>query len=91
MSEQRMYPGMSPDEKTTFAPYSAFDIPADLRELSGRYDVEAMALRCRNFRYAEEWLMMMLGGWVATIPEPTAGVLQITALLSLACLRRRLN
>lgn len=69
MSEQRMYPGMSPEEKTTFAPYSAFDIPADLRELSGRYDVEAMALRCRNFRYAEEWLMMMLGGWVATIPE----------------------
>lgn len=69
MSEQRMYPGMSPDEKTTFKPYSAFDIPADLRELSGRYDVEAMALRCRNFRYAEEWLMMMLGGWVATIPE----------------------
>ncbi len=69
MSEQRMYPGMSPDEKTTFAPYSAFDIPADLRELSGRYDVEAMARRCRNFRYAEEWLMMMLGGWVATTPE----------------------
>ena len=26
MSE-RMYPGMSPDERTTFAPYSAFDIP----------------------------------------------------------------
>jgi hypothetical protein len=64
-----MYPGMSPEEKTTFAPYSAFDIPADLRELSGRYDVEAMARRCRNFRYAEEWMMMMLGGWVATIPE----------------------
>ena len=60
---------MSPDERTTFAPYSAFDIPADLRELSGRYDVEAMARRCRNFRYAEEWMMMMLGGWVATIPE----------------------
>jgi hypothetical protein len=60
---------MSPDEKTSFAPYSAFDIPADLRELSGRYDVEAMALRVRNFRYAEEWLMMMLGGWIATIPE----------------------
>jgi hypothetical protein len=69
MSEPRMYPGMSPDEKTIFAPYSAFDIPADLRELSGRYDVEAMARRCRNFRYAEEWLMMMLGGWVATVPE----------------------
>jgi hypothetical protein len=69
MSEQRMYPGMSPDEKTTFTPYSAFDIPADLRELSGRYDVEAMARRVRNFRYSEEWLMMMLGGWVATIPE----------------------
>ncbi|MBC8186925.1 MAG: hypothetical protein H8E78_01785 [Proteobacteria bacterium] len=69
MSEQRMYPGMSPEEKTTFAPYSAFDIPADLRELTGRYDVEAMARRCRNFRYAEEWMMMVLGGWVATIPE----------------------
>ncbi len=69
MSEQRMYPGMSPEEKTTFAPYSAFNIPADLRELTGRYDVEAMARRVRNFRYAEEWLMMMLGGWVATIPE----------------------
>ena len=69
MSEPRMYPGMSREEKTSFAPYSAFDIPADLRELSGRYDVEAMARRCRNFRYAEEWLMMMLGGWVATIPE----------------------
>lgn len=69
MSEQRMYPGMSPDEKTSFAPYSAFDIPADLRELTGRYDVEAMARRCRNFRYAEEWMMMTLGGWIATIPE----------------------
>jgi hypothetical protein len=69
MSEQRMYPGMTPEEKTTFAPYSAFDIPADLRELTGRYDVEAMARRCRNFRYAEEWTMMTLGGWIATIPE----------------------
>jgi hypothetical protein len=64
-----MYPGMSPEEKTTFTPYSAFDIPADLRQLTGRYDVESMARRCRNFRYAEEWMMMMLGGWVATIPE----------------------
>ncbi len=68
MSE-RMYPGMSPDEKTTFAPYSAFDIPADLRELHGRYDVEATARRVRNFRYAEEWLMLTMGGWIATIPE----------------------
>ena len=66
---QRMYPGMSPEEKTSFAPYSAFDIPADLRELHGRYDVEATARRVRNFRYAEEWMMMMLGGWIATIPE----------------------
>ena len=68
MSE-RMYPGLSADERTVFAPYSAFDVPADLRELHGRYDVEATARRVRNFRYAEEWLMMMLGGWVATIPE----------------------
>jgi hypothetical protein len=56
-------------ERTTFAPYSAFEIPADLRELHGRWDVEATARRVRNFRYAEEWMMMILGGWVATIPE----------------------
>ncbi len=68
MSE-RMYPGMRAEERTGFAPYSAFDIPADLRQLHGRYDVEATALRVRNFRYAEEWIMMMMGGWVATIPE----------------------
>jgi hypothetical protein len=59
----------SRDERTTFAPYSAFDIPADLRELHGRYDVEATARRVRNFRYAEEWTMMILAGWVATVPE----------------------
>jgi hypothetical protein len=69
MSEQRMYPGTGPDERTTFAPYSAFEIPADLRELHGRYDVEATARRLRNFRYAEEWVMMAMGGWLATIPE----------------------
>jgi hypothetical protein len=69
MSEPRLYPGTGPDERTTFAPYSAFDIPADLRELHGRYDVEATARRVRNFRYAEEWMMMIMGGWVATIPE----------------------
>ena len=44
-SEQRMYPGTSPDERTTFAPYSAFEIPADLRQLYGRYDVESTARR----------------------------------------------
>ncbi len=69
MSDQRMYPGIGPDERTTFAPYSAFDVPADLRELHGRYDVEATARRVRNFRYAEEWMMMNFGGWMATIPE----------------------
>jgi hypothetical protein len=69
VSETRLYPGTGPDERTTFAPYSAFDIPADLRELYGRYDVEATARRVRNFRYAEEWLMMIMAGWVATIPE----------------------
>jgi hypothetical protein len=60
---------MGPEEHTAFAPYSAFEIPADLRELHGRYDVEATARRIRNFRYAEEWIMMILGGWIATIPE----------------------
>lgn len=70
MSETvRMYPGMRPEERTTFAPYSAFDIPADLRELHGRYDVEATARRVRNFRFAEEWAMLMMGGWLATVPE----------------------
>ena len=69
MAEPRMYPGTGTDERTTFAPYSAFDIPADLRELHGRFDVEAVARRVRNFRYAEEWIMMMLGGWIATVPE----------------------
>ncbi len=68
MSE-RMYPGFGPDERTTFAPYGAFDVPADLRELHGRWDVEATARRVRNFRYAEEWMMQTLGGWLATIPE----------------------
>jgi hypothetical protein len=70
MSEQqRMYPGLGPDERTTFAPYSAFDIPADLRELYGRYDVESTARRVRNFRYAEEQVMLLMGGWLATVPE----------------------
>jgi len=69
MSEPRMYPGLGPTERTSFEPYSAFDIPADLRELHGRYDVEATARRFRNFRYAEEWMMMGFGGWMATVPE----------------------
>ena len=69
MSDTRLYPGTGRDERTSFAPYSAFDIPADLRELHGRYDVESMARRVRNFRYAEEWMMMTMAGWVATIPE----------------------
>jgi hypothetical protein len=69
MSEPRLHPGTGRDERTTFEPYSAFDIPADLRQLHGRYDVESIARRVRNFRYAEEWMMMILGGWVATIPE----------------------
>ena len=69
MSEERMYPGTGRDERTTFAPYGAFEIPADLRELHGRYDVEAVARRVRNFRYAEEWMMMAMGGWLATVPE----------------------
>ena len=64
-----MYPGMGPDERTPFTPYSAFEVPADLRALHGRYDVEATARRVRNFRYAEEWMMMIMGGWIATVPE----------------------
>lgn len=66
---ERKQPGATSDDRTIFKPYSAFEIPADLRELHGRYDVESMARRVRNFRYAEEWTMMMLGGWLATVPE----------------------
>ncbi|MEE8508457.1 MAG: hypothetical protein V3T07_05275 [Myxococcota bacterium] len=69
MSDARQYPGMGQDERTSFAPYGAFEVPADLRELHGRWDVESTARRIRNFRYAEEWTMLMLGGWLATIPE----------------------
>jgi hypothetical protein len=69
VSEPRLYPGTGANERTSFAPYGAFEIPADLRELHGRYDVEATARRVRNFRYAEEWSMLMLGGWLATVPE----------------------
>lgn len=69
MSETREHPGTGAEERTTFEPYGAFDIPADLRELHGRYDVEATARRVRNFRYAEEWMMLTMGGWLATVPE----------------------
>jgi len=65
----RQYPGYGEHERTTFAPYGAFEVPADLRALHGRWDVEAIARRLRNFRYAEEWMMMIMGGWLATIPE----------------------
>ena len=68
-ADLRLYPGSGPDERTHFDAYSAFDVPADLRSLHGRYDVEATARRVRNFRYAQEWMMMIGGGWVATIPE----------------------
>ena len=54
MSEPRLYPGSGPDERTPFTPYGAFEVPADLRELFGRFDVEATARRVRNFRYAEQ-------------------------------------
>ncbi len=68
-TETTSTPQTHPPDRTTFEPYSAFEIPADLRELHGRYDVASTARRVRNFRYAEEWTMMMLGGWVATCPE----------------------
>jgi len=68
-SPPREFPGYRSGDRTHYAPYSAFDVPADLRELHGRWDVEAVAQRIRNYRYAEEWSMRILGGWVATIPE----------------------
>jgi hypothetical protein len=69
VSEPRLYPGTGANERTHFVPYGAFEVPADLRELHGRYDVEATARRVRNFRYAEEWTLLILGGWLATVPE----------------------
>ena len=57
-----MYPGMSPEERTTFAPYSAFDVPADLRELHGRYDVEATA---RRLRARNRWAKRTASRWVS--------------------------
>lgn len=67
MAEQRA--GGHSEGRTGFEPYSAFEIPEDLRGLHGRYDVETTARRLRNYRYAEEWMMMIMGGWIATIPE----------------------
>jgi hypothetical protein len=69
VSESHQHRETQDTARTSFTPYSAFEVPADLRRLHGRYDVEATARRVRNFRYAEEWSMMILGGWVATIPE----------------------
>jgi hypothetical protein len=69
VSREREASGSADDERSSYAPYSAFDIPADLRALHGRYDVESTARRIRNFRYAEEWMMMVMGGWMATVPE----------------------
>jgi hypothetical protein len=37
--------------------------------LAGDFSVEASARRVRQYRYAEERLMRMLGGWVALTPE----------------------
>jgi len=62
VSEPRLRDDDEAGERTSFTPYSAFEIPADLRQLHGRYDVEATARRVRNFRYAEEWMTMILGG-----------------------------
>jgi hypothetical protein len=37
--------------------------------LAGDFSVEASARRIRHYRYAEERLMRMLGGWIALSPE----------------------
>jgi hypothetical protein len=37
--------------------------------LAGDFSVEASARRVRHYRYAEERLMRMLGGWIALSPE----------------------
>jgi hypothetical protein len=37
--------------------------------LAGHFSVEASARRIRHYRYAEERIMRMLGGWIALTPE----------------------
>jgi hypothetical protein len=43
--------------------------------LAGPFSVDASAQRIRHYRYAEERLMRMLGGWIALTPELGAKVL----------------
>ena len=43
--------------------------------LAGDFSVEASARRVRHYRYAEERMMRMLGGWIALTPELSAKLL----------------
>ena len=43
--------------------------------LSGHLSVDDSARRIRNYRYAEERVMRVLGGWIALTPELTAKLL----------------
>lgn len=44
-------------------------MPDPARELAGYLDVAASAGRIRHYRYAEERMMRILGGWIALTPE----------------------
>src|SRR5581483_3329350 len=43
--------------------------PMSAHPLAGEFSVEASAARIRHYRYAEERLMRILGGWIALTPE----------------------
>ena len=64
--------------------------PWDRRELPGLFDVEETARRVGNYKWAEMKLFEALGGWVATVPEPTSLVL-VTGMLGVSLLRSRRN
>src|SRR5881227_2473424 len=50
------------------APRPAF-APWDRRQLPGLFDVEESARRVGNYKWVEMRLFVVLGGWVATVPE----------------------
>jgi len=43
--------------------------------LAGHFSVDDSARRIRNYRYAEERMMRVLGGWIALTPELPAKLL----------------
>ena len=45
------------------------------QRLAGHFSVDESAKRVRHYRYAEERMMRMIGGWIALTPELSAKLL----------------